>query len=133
MPNPENTPPMRDNRGRFVKGHRPLVRPKYDLMKKPPKILCDTCYKKTDCAEYHCGYVCAHKRELKKYTNRDLNYVIEEIRATININYANMQFYFIKEIISGKYNATATKLVNKNFKRLFLLYKIYEQLEHNKS
>lgn len=129
----ENAPSMRDNRGRFKKGHKPLIRPKYNLMKKYPKIICDKCYLGKNCPDYHQGCVCAHKREFKRYTNRNLNYVIEELRATIKIYSTNMQFYFIKEIISGEYSPQATKFVKKNFKRLLLLYQIYEQIDNSNS
>ena len=124
---------IRNNRGQFIGGHKPLIRPKYELMKKYPKLICDTCYMRIDCPDYQDGSVCANKREFKKYINRDLNYVIEELCATTNISYVTMQYYFIKEIISGEYSHRATKLVGKNFKKLLLLCQIYIQVENSKS
>ena len=124
--------PLRDNRGRFVKGHEPLVRPKYELMREYPALICDTCYKKDVCAEYKADSVCTYKREFKRYMTRNLNDVIEELRATTEASYAEMTFYIIQENITGEYNPAVTKLVNKNFKRLFLLYQIYKQIENRK-
>ena len=123
----------RDKRGRFVKGHNPLSRPKYDHMKKYPPILCATCYRGTSCPEYRSESVCAKKREFKKFTTRNVNDVINELRVTTETSYIEMQFNMIKEIYSGEYDPDVTKLVKKNFKRLLLLYQIYEQIKRNKS
>ena len=123
---------MRNNKGQFVKGHEPLARPKYELMKKYPKILCASCYMNSDCPDYQNGSVCANKREFKKFVNRNLNEVIDTLRTLTEKSYKDMQFFFVKEIISGKYSRKATSLVNKNRKRLLLLYQIYEQIENSK-
>ena len=129
----ENTPSMRDNRGRFNKGHEPLIRPKYELMKKYPKILCDNCYMKTDCLDYKNGSVCANKREFKKFINRNINDVIDALCLITDKSIAEMKFYMVQEVINGDYDEKVTKLINKNFKRLLLLYQIYEQIENSNS
>ena len=69
----ERDRPMRDSGGRFVKGHKPIRRPKYELMQKNPRLLCMTCYRRGTCPDYHKRYVCAHRREFRRFLfNRDI-------------------------------------------------------------
>jgi len=125
--------PMRNYQGRFVKGHKPLIRPKYELMQKHPKLLCATCYLGCTCPEYQKGCVCTHKREFSKFITRDANDVVLMLQSTTESSLAEMQFAMVQETISGVFSHKVSRLINKNSKRLLLLNQLYEQIDNSKS
>lgn len=128
----ESTSPVRDNKGRFVKGHTPFIRPKYALLKKYPKLLCDTCCKRDTCPEYHNNYVCAYKREFKKFPTRNLNHVMDALSSITNDSLREMQFAMVQETLSGEYSPEVTRLISKNVKRLVLLFELNMQIANKK-
>jgi len=94
--------PIRDQDGKFVKGHKPLVRPKYELLKKYPKLICDTCYLGMFCSDYLSGYVCTQKRELKRFIkNREIDAVLNELYLTTDWDNLKIQWLRTQEIIGG--------------------------------
>lgn len=76
-----DTRPVRDERGRFVKGHRPLARRTYLGLSKYPKLLCSTCIKGMACLEYKYDCVCAHKKFFQKFNTRNATDIIDLIRS----------------------------------------------------
>ena len=125
--------PMRDYRGRFIKGHAPLTRPTYDLMKKYPKLLCATCYARHKCIQYQNESVCAYKREFKKYYTRDVNDVVSILRSNVEVSLSEMQFAMIQETVSGTFSHDLSKLINKNARQLLLLQQLYAQIDNSKT
>jgi hypothetical protein len=128
--------PIRDNRGRFVYGHKPLRRPKYDLMQTNPRILCDTCYKTVIgevCPEYSPNCVCACKRELQRFRDyRNADDVMEIIRHELNERTKYQTYLLIGERLNGVHDPKLSKVMNKNIKQVMLLWEIYTQKERLK-
>jgi len=124
--------PTRDNQGRFVKGHKPIRRPKYDLIRAHPRLICATCYKGKTCPEYHVRCVCAYKREFDKFFTRDLDSVIDQFCSITNTSMAELQVAMIREVLDGgKLCPQVSRLMDKNMKRLILLYQIYTQIDES--
>ena len=124
-----NQRPMRDSKGRFVKGHKPLVRPKYKRMKENPKLICKTCYKKNVCPEYHPDFVCLYKREFKKYKTRKIDEVMEKLGAESNETHADLQFAHIQEMVSGEFLPKTSRLLGRLMNQLFLLCYLHMQID----
>lgn len=128
LENREYKKPVRDNTGKFVKGHEPLTRPKYDLMRKYPKLLCDTCCIRSTCPDFQEECVCSHKRELKRFKTRDTIKVVSMLRSVTESSLTEMSFYIVQETMSGELDQKVSRLMSRNIKRLVLLYQLYEQM-----
>jgi hypothetical protein len=129
----DNKKTMRDKKGRFVKGHKPLVRPKYDLMRKFPMLYCNTCHKGMTCPEYQEGFVCAHKKGLRRYKTRDIHKLIDFMACDLDYKMGETQYKMIVEVLSEKYSPELTTLISRNCKRLFLMAELKIQQERSRT
>ena len=73
--------PVRDERGRFLKGQKKVARPKKLYSNKYPKMACDTCVNAQLCPEYKAGYVCAYNKMFERYDTRDMADVIQAMQG----------------------------------------------------
>ena len=120
----------RDAKGRFVRGHRPLTRPKYIYAKYYPKLLCNTCWAGRECAEYQKNCVCVHKKPYNQYESRDVDYVLEAMTDKANYLSALLQFERIREITDGGLILPeVSRLINRNFNLAVHLLKLHQQIE----
>ena len=124
---------MRDKAGRFVKGHRPLIRPKYVYSQNYPKLFCNTCYAGKSCPEYQEGLVCAYKKALKKYKTRNIDDVMDKMTSTADFSFAYMQWEMIQEALLGGVDPEVTRLIGKNCRYLYLMIQLLGEIEKSKS
>ena len=120
---------MRDSRGRFVKGHEPLPRPKYTRKKKNPKWLCANCYMAGQCAEYEVHSVCAYVKDFQNYTSRNLESVLEVMHTSLERYFLNLQHQLVLERLSGEINPKVSKLTFRYIKFSKLLIDTYMQID----
>ena len=128
----DKTRPMRDSNGRFVKGHKPLIRPKYLCAKYYPKLYCNTCYMGSICPEYHAGYVCAHIKKLKKFKTRNADEVFEALADLTDYSIFRVQQMAVSENLSGELDPNLTKQIGVAMKQAMLMYQLHMQRERGK-
>lgn len=111
--------PVRDEKGRFLKGQKRVRKPKNLYSSKYPKLNCNTCYKAGDCPEYKPGYVCAYDKLLKRFDTRNYADVIEAMTSMINFNLERLQRAMIFETMDGGIpTQEVTSLIDQNAKLL---------------
>lgn len=111
--------PVRDERGRFIKGQKKVRKPKSVYSDKYPKLACDTCYKSGDCPDYRPGYVCAFHKMFKRFDTRDLNDVVDAMQSMANSNLERMQRAMMFEIMDGgMVTPEVTGLIDQNMRLL---------------
>ena len=93
--------PVRDSKGRFVKGQKKIRKPKNIYSKKFPKLMCDTCYAAQNCPEYKAGYVCAYHKMFKRFDSRNPQDIIDAMQSMVNLNMERMQRLAIFEMLDG--------------------------------
>lgn len=124
-----NIEPVRDSKGRFVKGQQKVRKPKNIYSDKYPKLVCDTCYKSGDCPQYKAGYVCAYDRALKKFDTRNLDDIIDAMQSMTNVNLQRMQRAMMFETMDGGMpTPEVTGLIDQNIR---LLQKMKELQDHS--
>lgn len=124
-----NIEPVRDSKGRFVKGHQKVRKPKSVYSEKYPKLVCNTCYKSGDCPQYKAGYVCAYDRALKKFDTRNLDDIMDAMQSMTNVNLQRMQRALMFETMDGGMpTPEVTGLIDQNMR---LLQKMKELQDHS--
>jgi hypothetical protein len=107
--------PVRDEKGRFLKGQKRVRKPKKVYSDKYPKLFCDTCYSASTCPEYAQGMVCAFKKMFGRFDTRDANDVMDAMYSMVNMNLERMQRASIFEMLDGGIpTANVTNLINQN-------------------
>lgn len=107
--------PVRDEKGRFVKGQKRVRKPKKIYSDKYPKLFCDTCYAAQTCPEYKQGMVCAFKKMFNRFNTRDMNDVMDAMNSMVEMNLQRLQRASLFEMLDGGIpTANVTNLINQN-------------------
>lgn len=107
--------PVRDEKGRFVKGQKRVRKPKKIYSDKYPKLFCDTCYAAQTCPEYKQGMVCAFKKMFNRFDTRDMNDVMDAMNSMVEMNLQRLQRASLFEMMDGGIpTANVTNLINQN-------------------
>ena len=93
--------PVRDEKGRFIKGQRLVARPKKLYSNKFPKLACDACVNAQVCPEYKAGYVCAYNKMFNRYNTRDMGDVIQAMQGIADYSLIRLQRAMLTETMNG--------------------------------
>ncbi len=132
----ENTmdKPLRNEKGQFEKGHKPMTRYSYEFAKHFPKIYCNTCWKGSSCPKYHKGYVCDNNWKFRRFGGiRDIDEIIKYL--SVEFDLLNIRYYkgCVQEILDGgKVKDRVTKNGAKLIRCGFLLCDLLNQKERSK-
>lgn len=119
--------PVRDEKGRFVKGQKKVRKPKNIYSKKYPKLSCDTCYAAQTCPEFESGKVCAFNKMFDRFDTRDMGDIVEAMQGMVNLNLKRMQRVAIFEQLDGGMpDGNLTQLIDQNMNLLNKLKEIYK-------
>ena len=118
--------PVRDEKGKFLKGQTAVYTPKKVYSKKFPKMTCSFCPAAQKCAEYKDGYVCAYNKLFGKFETRDLGDVILAMQGIVDQNIVRMQKAMLMETINGTQDAGVSFMMNQNMAFLKDMAKLYE-------
>lgn len=123
-----NIAPVRDSKGRFVKGQQKVRKPKNVYSELYPKLVCDTCYKSGDCPQYKAGYVCAFDKALKKFDTRNLDDVMDIMHSMVNMNIQRMQRAMMFENMDGgMVTPEVSGLIDQNMRLLLKIKEMQKQ------
>lgn len=118
--------PVRDERGRFLKGQKKVRKPKKVYSEKFPKLICDTCYAGQTCPEFKSGYVCAYKKMFNRFNTRDMNDITDAMQSMVELNLSRMQRATVFEMLEGGMpSATVTQMIDQNMRLLSNLRDMY--------
>lgn len=119
--------PVRDEKGRFLKGQKQVARPKQLNSKKFPKLACDTCFNAQKCPQYKAGYVCAYSKMFQRYDTRDMGDVIQAMQGIASYSMERLQRAMMTEILEGGLpDPNVSQLMNQSTQLLGNLQKMYE-------
>lgn len=119
--------PVRDEKGRFLKGQKKVRKPKQLWSKYFPKLSCDTCYKAGECPEFKPGHVCAYEKIFKKFKTRDLQDVIDAMTSMADLNLERMQRLMLFETLDGGMpDPSLTAMIDQNMKLLMTIKQLHE-------
>lgn len=119
--------PVRDTKGKFLKGQRQVARPKKLYSEKYPKMACDMCVNAQRCPEYKAGYVCAYNKMFNRYNTRDMGDVIQAMQGIVDLSMQRLQRSMMTEILSGGTpDPNVTQMMNQSMGLLSQLQKMYE-------
>lgn len=119
--------PVRDEKGRFLKGQKKVRKSKQLWSKHFPKLACDTCYKAGECPEYKPGHVCAYEKIFKKFKTRDLQDVIDAMTSMADLNLERMQRLMLFETLDGGMpDPSLTAMIDQNMKLLMTIKQLHE-------
>lgn len=130
--------PIRDEKGRFLKGQKKVKKPKNIYSDKYPKLVCDTCYAAQTCPQFKAGYVCAFNKMFKRFDTRNMDDIIEAMQGMVNLNLERMQRLAIFEMLDGGMpDANLSAMIDQNMRLLINLKQLYdattpEVLKHTK-
>lgn len=114
--------PVRDEKGRLLKGQKSVRKPKQlysDLM---PKLSCDTCIKAGSCPDYVAGFVCAYNKLYKRFDTRDENDIMDAMHSMVQHNLQRMQQQMIFEMLDGGVaDPNVTGMIDQNMKLLSMM------------
>ena len=123
-----NIVPVRDEKGRFLKGQKIVRKPKNIYSKKYPKLVCDTCYAAQTCPEYKAGYVCAYDKMFDRFDTRNVEDIIDAMQSMVNLNLSRMQRVALFEMLDGGMpDGNLTNMINQNMNLLMAMQKVYIQ------
>lgn len=119
--------PVRDDKGRFVKGQRKVLKPKNLYSEKYPKMACDMCVNAQKCPEYKSGYVCAYNKMFQRYNTRDMADVIQAMQGIVSYSMQRLQRGMLTETLNGGLpDPAVTGMMNQSMSLLTQLQKMYE-------
>lgn len=122
-----NILPIRDEKGRLVKGQTTKRLSKKVYSDKYPKFACDTCLAASNCPEYKSGYVCAYNKMLNRFKTRNLDDLIDLMQGMVEHNVARMQMAMMQEMMSGAVgDPVVTNFINQNMNLVNSLLKLRE-------
>lgn len=118
--------PVRDEKGRFLKGQKVVRKPKNIYSKKYPKLVCDTCYAAQTCPEFKAGYVCAYDKMFDRFDTRNVEDIIDAMQSMVNLNLSRMQRVALFEMLDGGMpDGNLTGMIDQNMRLLQNLQKMY--------
>lgn len=119
--------PVRDERGRFLKGQKKVARPKKLYSNKYPKMACDTCVNAQSCPEYKAGYVCAYNKMFERYDTRDMADVIQAMQGIANYSLVRLQRAMMNETMNGGLlDPAVSNAMNQAMGLMAQMQKLYE-------
>lgn len=121
-----NIVPIRDGKGRLVKGQTTIRKPKKVYSSKYPKIACDTCFAANNCPEYKSSYACAFNKMFERFDTRNMEDIIAAMQGMVAHNLARMQRAMVLENLSGGFDPNVTGFINQNMNLLNNLKSMYE-------
>lgn len=111
--------PIRDHKGRFIKGQRAVRKPKNIYAEVFPKLACDTCYKAGECPEYQAGFVCKFHKVFNMFDTRNYYDVIDAMKSMVNMNLGRLQRAAMFEMMDGgMVDPTVSGLIDQNMRLL---------------
>lgn len=93
--------PVRDEKGRFLKGQTKVLKPKKMYSNKYPKLSCDMCFNAQKCPEYKAGYVCAFNKMFDRYNTRDMGDIIQAMQGLAEYQLVRTQRAMLSETMNG--------------------------------
>lgn len=119
--------PVRDEKGRFVKGQVTARKPKQIYSELFPKMSCDKCYAAQRCVEYKAGYACAYNKLFDRFNTRDMGDLVEAMQSMVSLNLSRMQRVAIFETMDGGMpDGQLTSFIDQNMRLVSQLAKMYE-------
>lgn len=123
----EEIVPIRDEKGRLIKGQKKVHKPKQIYSKKFPKLACDTCFNAAKCPEYKAGYACAYSKLFDKFDTRDMADIIQAMQGIVNFSLGRLQRGMLTEMLSGGMpSGEVSQLMNQSMGYLGQLKQMYE-------
>ena len=117
-----NIIPVRDEKGRLVKGQKVFHRPKKLYADSMPKMACNTCYKAQDCPDYKEGYVCMYNKMFKRFNTRNASDIMDALHGMVELNLERLQRMAFFEIMDGGMaDPNVSALIDQNTKLLNML------------
>jgi hypothetical protein len=114
--------PVRDEKGRFLKGQQKVRKNKKIYSDLMPKLACDTCYKADGCPKYKPGYVCAFHKVFKQFNTRNSDDVLDAMHSLVEVNIERLQRMMMFEQMDGGFaDQNVTSLIDQNMKYLNML------------
>ena len=124
--------PVRDDKGRFLKGQRAVLKPKKVYSEKYPKYVCDTCYASSKCPEYKAGYVCAYQKLFKRFSTRNTDDIVQAMQGMVEHNLARMQRAMVVETMEGGVpDPAVSSMIQQNMNLLNAMNNLYAQSGKN--
>ncbi len=123
----EGIEPVRDEKGRFLKGQKKVLRPKKLYSNKYPKMACDTCINAQRCPEYKAGYVCAYNKMFERYNTRDMVDIIQAMQGIVDFSMVRLQRGMMTETMNGGIpDPSVSNMMNQTMGLLTQLQRMYE-------
>lgn len=123
----EGITPVRDERGRFLKGQKQVLKPKKLYSEKYPKMACDACVNAQKCPEYKAGYVCAYSKMFERYDTRSMGDIIQAMQGMAAYSLVRLQRAMLTETMDGGIiDPNVTNLINQNMGLMKNLQMMYE-------
>ena len=123
----EGIEPVRDAKGRFIKGQKQVLKPKKLYSNKYPKMACDSCLNAQKCPEYKAGYVCAYNKMFERYNTRDMGDIVQAMQGIVDYSLVRLQRGMMTETLEGGLpDPSVTGMMNQTMGLLTQLQRMYE-------
>lgn len=123
----EGIEPVRDEKGRFIKGQKQVLRPKKLYSNKYPKMACDSCFNAQKCPEYKPGYACAYNKMFERYNTRDMGDIIQAMQGIVDFSLTRLQRGMLTETMNGGLpDPNVSNMMNQTMGLLTQLQRMYE-------
>lgn len=123
----EGIEPIRDSKGRFIKGQKQVLKPKKLYSNKYPKMACDSCINAQKCPEYKAGYACAYNKMFERFNTRDMGDIIQAMQGITEFSLVRLQRGMLTETMEGGLpDPNVTNMMNQTMGLLTQLQRMYE-------
>lgn len=123
----EGIVPVRDSKGKFLKGQKKVLKPKKLYSEKYPKMACDMCVNAQKCPEFKAGYACAYNKMFQRYDTRDLGDIIQAMQGIVDLSMQRLQRGMLSEILNGGIpDPNVSGMMNQSMGLLSQLQRVYE-------
>ena len=123
----EGIEPVRDSKGRFLKGQKKVLKPKKLYSNKYPKMACDSCINAQKCPEYKAGYVCAYNKMFDRYSTRDMGDIVQAMQGIAEYSLVRLQRGMLTETMEGGLpDPNVTAMMNQTMGLLSQMQRLYE-------
>lgn len=120
--------PVRDEKGKFLKGQKVVKKPKNIYSDKFPKLACNSCYAAQSCPDFEADMVCAYNKMFKRFDSRRMSDVIEAMQGMANLNLERMQRLMMFEVLDGgMLDGNLTALIDQNMRLLMGMKNLYDR------
>lgn len=119
--------PIRDEKGRLMKGSKNIRKDKKLYSEKYPQYACDWCMNAQKCPEYKPGFVCAYKKMFKRFKSRDMNDVIDGMQGLADYSMERLQMAMLNERMNGGIpDPAVSQLMNQSMQFLQQMERMHE-------